>query len=501
MENKQGNRLSEVPQTGFFGHPKGLGILFFIEFWERFSYYGMRAILLYYMYYSIKEGGLGFSQDVASSMMSIYGSLIFMSGIFGGWLADRVLGSRKSLFYGAVLIMFGHIALSLPGSRVFFLISMVLIIVGSGLMKPNISNVVGDLYDKGDPRMDAGFVIFYLSINIGALFSPFIVGQLQTSMGFHYGFAAAAFGMFIALMIYLLFNKKNLGTLGKYVPNPLSEKEKSRYRRYLVPSIIAIAIMITILYFTHLLTFDSFSYFVTFLGIAIPIFYFTFMYRSDKTDKTEKSRILAYIPLFIAGVMFWSIQEQGSSIMGVFADKNTQLDLSKIVGIHYIIPASFFQSVNPITIVFLAPVISTLWVKLGKRNPSTGFKFALGLLFAGASFLLMVIPTRGMTDHTLINPLWLVFSFIICVIGELCLSPVGSSVSVKLAPRAFGSQMMSLWFLTDATAQAINSQLVKLYDVMSKAQYFGFLGTLAVALGLLLIIIIPWIRKHMQGIL
>lgn len=501
MEYSRDELVDSVPQAGFFGHPKGLGILFFIEFWERFSYYGMRAILLYYMYYSVEKGGLGFSKDMASSMFSVYGSLIFMTGIIGGWLADRVLGSRKSLFLGAILIMFGHIALSLPGSRLFFLVSMFFIIIGSGLMKPNISSVVGDLYHKEDARMDAGFVIFYLSVNMGALISPFIVGQLQTSYGFHYGFGAAAFGMFLALIIYLIFNKKNLGLIGKRVPNPLTEEEKRCYLRNLIFVFIICGILLYILYLSQMLTFNNFTYFVTFLGIAIPIYYFTMMYRSKKTTMTEKSRVLAYIPLFIAGVMFWSIQEQGSSILGVFADTNTQLDLKNVVGIDFVIPASFFQSINPIFIVLFAPLISTLWVKLGKRNPSTGVKFSLGLLFAGVSFLVMMIPTRGMTDTTLINPAWLVLSFVICVIGELCLSPVGSSVSVKLAPRAFESQMLSLWFLTDATAQAINSQLVKVYDVMTKAQYFGFLGALAVILGLVMMFYSPWIQKKMQGIL
>lgn len=205
--------VETVPQHGFFGHPRGLGILFFVEFWERFSYYGMRAILLYYLYFTVSQGGLGLDKITAQQIMAMYGSLIFMTGILGGWVADRLLGSRRSLMYGAVLIMLGHLVLSLPFGLGAFLISMILIIVGSGLMKPNISNVVGGLYHKNDNRLDAGFVIFYMSVNMGALLSPLIIDKVRVSVGFHQGFSIAAFGMLLALVAYILFQKEVLGKL------------------------------------------------------------------------------------------------------------------------------------------------------------------------------------------------------------------------------------------------------------------------------------------------
>lgn len=488
--------IKTVPQTGFFGHPKGLGGLFFIEFWERFSYYGMRAILLYFMYSSVTSGGLGFDKAMAQSIMSLYGSLIYLSGIIGGWLADRLIGARRALFYGAVLIMLGHIVLAFPtGGVIAFLLSMFFIIIGTGMLKPNISGMVGGLYPDNDSRMDSGFTIFYMSVNMGALLSPLVVGQLQTSYGYHVGFSAAAIGMFFALVGYIYYSRKSLGLVGKHIPNPLTDQEKKKLIKTTSAWIIGAIVLLIITYMTNMLTFDNFSYFVTFLGIVIPIYYFQKMYRSPKTNKIEKSRLISYIPLFLSAVMFWAIQEQGSSILGAFADTNTQRHVGS-----YVIPAAFFQSINPLFIVLLAPVVTFIWTKLGKKAPSTPVKFAIGLLFAGASYLLMVIPTQGMTDKTLINPMWLVASFVLCVIGELCLSPIGSSVSIKLAPKAFESQMLSMWFLASAAAQGINAQLVRLYEIWSKSTYFGFLGTLAILLGIIVILLTPGIKRRMHGI-
>ncbi|TDL98954.1 peptide MFS transporter [Macrococcus brunensis] len=499
MKHTREEMVNSVPQTGFFGHPKGLGILFFVEFWERFSYYGMRAILVYYMYDKVINGGLGMEQTTAASIASMYGALIFMTGIVGGWLADRVLGSRRALMYGAVLIMAGHVAMSLPFGVPSFLASMFLIIVGSGLMKPNISNVVGGLYHKNDDRMDAGFVIFYMSVNMGALLSPFIVGTLQKNYNYHIGFLAAAIGMALALIAYIIFQKRSLGLVGLAPTHPLSTQEKVKYTKIITISVLLLIALIVITLKMGILTFGTFSIVVTALGVLLPIIYFLTMYNSHDVNSTEKSRLLAYIPLFIAGVMFWSIQEQGANVLSIFANEHTQLDLNKLYGINFLVPAAWFQSINPFFIVLLAPFISAMWTKLGKHNPSTPVKFALGLFFAGISFLVMIIP--ALSNHgELYNPWWLVLSFLLCVIGELCLSPTGSSVSVKLAPEAFSSQMLSLWFLTNASAQAINAQLVKLVEPMGYTNYFGFIGGLAIVLFVILLLMNKWVSRKMEGI-
>lgn len=495
MSNLNKQKIVEsVPQKGFFGHPKGLFTLFFTEFWERFSYYGMRAILVFYMYDTVANGGLGLDETLALSIMSIYGSLVYMSGIIGGWLADRIFGTSRAVFYGGVFIMFGHIALAIPGNITMFFISMILIVIGTGLLKPNVSSVVGEIYSEKDQRRDAGFSIFYMGINLGAFISPLIVGKVAET-SYHLGFGIAAIGMFLGLLVFLFTKKKNLGLAGTIVANPLSTTEKKKVFTMFGLGIIIIAILIAIAIPNGLLTFKSFIALVGILGVLIPTLYFIVMYRSPKTTADERSRLIAYIPLFIAAVMFWSIQEQGSTILANYADKRTQLDFA---GIH--ISPAWFQSLNPLFIITLAPVFAWLWVKLGNRQPSVPRKFSLGLLFAGLSFLVILLPAYFGGADSLVNPLWLVISYFIVVLGELCLSPVGLSATTKLAPAAFSAQTMSLWFLSNAAAQALNAQLVKFYSPATEMVYFGVIGGASIVLGIILFIVSPKIQRFMKGI-
>ncbi|RLQ93319.1 peptide MFS transporter [Falsibacillus albus] len=487
--------VESVPQKGFFGHPKGLFTLFFTEFWERFSYYGMRAILLYYMYYKVTKGGLGLPEHTALSIMSIYGSLVYMSGIIGGWLADRLFGTSKAVFYGGILIMLGHIALAIPGSVSMFFVSMVLIVLGTGLLKPNVSTVVGEMYSPEDNRRDSGFSIFYMGINLGGLLAPLIVGTVGMDYNFHWGFAIAAIGMFLGLVVFILTKKKNLGLAGTYVSNPLAPAEKKRVWSMIIGGIVILAIILGVTIPSGLLTLNSFVGIVGILGFVIPAIYFLVMYFSSKTNDTERSRVLAYIPLFLASVMFWSIQEQGSTILAAYADKRTQLDFG---GLH--ISPAWFQSLNPLFIIMLAPVFAWLWVKLGKRQPSIPKKFAFGVLFAGISYIVILLPGYLGGEHGLVNPLWLVLSYLVAVIGELCLSPVGLSATTKLAPAAFSAQTMSLWFLSNAAAQAMNAQLVKFYTPENEIMYFGTIGGAAIVLSLILFMISPKIQGLMKGI-
>lgn len=487
--------LESIPHKGFFGHPKGLFTLFFTEFWERFSYYGMRAILVFYMYYEVSKGGLGLDHTLALSIMSIYGSLVYMSGIIGGWIADRVLGTSKSVFYGGILIMLGHIALAIPGSFTMFFISMVLIVLGTGLLKPNVSSVVGELYSIKDGRRDAGFSIFYMGINLGAFLSPLIVGEIGMKVNFHLGFGLAAVGMFVGLILFVLTRKKSLGLAGTFVPNPLSSNEKKRVALIVTATILLFGIFCAIGIPNGFVTIDGFIAAIGVLGVGIPTIYFIVMYRSKKTTTEERSRLLAYIPLFIASVMFWSIQEQGSTILANYADTRTQLE---IAGFH--ISPAWFQSLNPLFIITLAPLFALLWVKLGDRQPTIPRKFSFGLLFAGLSFIVILLPAYlGGTD-SLVNPLWLVLSYFICVLGELCLSPVGLSATTKLAPAAFSAQTMSLWFLSNSAAQALNAQIVKFYKPETEMLYFGTIGVVAIILGIALFLLAPKIQNYMKGI-
>ena len=487
--------VESVPQQGFFGHPKGLFTLFFTEFWERFSYYGMKAILVYYMYYELSRGGLGMDESTALAIMSIYGSLVYMSGLIGGWLADRIFGASKAVFYGGILIMLGHIVLSIPGSISLFFASMVLIVLGTGLLKPNVSSVVGELYSEQDQRRDAGFSIFYMGINLGSFIAPLIVGTVGMDYNFHLGFGIAAVGMFLGLLIFTFTKKRNLGLAGTYVPSPLSLAERKKVFLSIGIGVLLLAVIVAVTIPLGLLTFDSFIVVVGILGILIPTLYFIVMYRSPRTTNVERSRLIAYIPLFIAAIMFWAIQEQGSTILANYADKRTQLNFA---GIH--ISPAWFQSINPLFIIILAPVFAWLWMKLGKRQPSIPKKFALGLLFAGLSFLVILLPAYIGGEDALVNPMWLVLSYFVVVLGELCLSPVGLSATTKLAPAAFSAQTMSLWFLSNAAAQAINAQIVKFYTPATEMMYFGVIGGVAILLSIALFMFSSKIQGYMKGI-
>jgi POT family proton-dependent oligopeptide transporter len=494
MSNKE-EMIKTIPQKGFFGHPQGLFTLFFTEFWERFSYYGMRAILIYYMYYEVSQGGLGLDETTAASIMAVYGSLVYMSGIIGGWIADRLAGTANTVFIGGILIMMGHIVLAFPAGLAALFISMGLLVIGTGLLKPNVSTIVGDLYSSNDNRRDSGFSIFYMGINLGGLLAPLIVGTIGQKYNFHLGFGLAAIGMFIGLITYVLTRKKNLGNAGNYVPNPLTKEERKKVFGIIGMAVLLIAVVCTWLISIGALTIERFTMTVSVLGILIPTTYFIFMYLSPKTKTDERSRLLAYIPLFIASMMFWAIQEQGAIILAQYADTRTQLEFGE-----FTLQSSWFQSLNPLFIVILAPVFAWIWMKLGSRQPSTPKKFSFGLLFAGLSFLVMIIPAYVNGTETLVHPSWLVLSFFLVVIGELCLSPVGLSATTKLAPAAFSAQTMGLWFMSNASAQAINAQIVTLYKPETELFYFGAIGLISIVLGFLLLFFSPVIQKFMKGV-
>ncbi|POA01548.1 peptide MFS transporter [Staphylococcus massiliensis CCUG 55927] len=492
--------IESTPRSGFFAHPKGLGTLFFTEFWERFSYYGMKAILAYYIYYSVAKGGFGIEQGLALQIVSIYGALVYMSGIIGGWIADRITGTRHALFYGGILIMIGHILLSLPNNFTLLLLALLFLIIGTGLLKPNISSTVGLLYEKNDPRLDSAFTIFYMSINMGAFLSPLLIGWLQVNVGFHAGFAVAAIGMFIGLVIYFFTNKKHLGLAGVEVPDPLSKDERSKFIKIISVAVIAIIAVTVLLAVMNKLSLESFANIVSILGVVIPFIYIARIISSHKTKSHERKRVLAYIPLFVASVAFWMIQEQGSTIIAQFADTKTQLSMSKLTGgaIDFNIPASWFQSINPLVIIICAPLFSLMWVKLGKFNPSTVVKFAIGTVLGGISYIIMVIPLSG--EVTLIHPMWIFLSLLLVTLGELCISPIGLSTTTKLAPEAFTAQMMSIWFLSNAMAQGLNAQMVKVYTTISQGDYFLYSGIIAISIGVVLLLFSPFIKKLMAGV-
>jgi POT family proton-dependent oligopeptide transporter len=485
---------AKPPQKGFFGHPAALGPLFFTEFWERVSYYGMRAILLFFMYSKLSDGGLGLDPTLAKSLMSIYGASVFMSGVLGGWLADRILGSRRAVLYGGVLIMFGHIALSFPSGVAALYVSMLLITIGTGLLKPNISNMVGGLYDEKDRRRDAGFSIFYMSTNLGAVVAPLLVGTLGQQVSYHLGFSVAAVGMFLALVIYI-FGRKRLAAVGDVPSNPLTAEERGKVFGRIAVGAVIVVVAFLIVVFAGLFTVKLVINVISALGIILPALYFYTMIRSKQVSAVERSRVVAYIPLFIASLFFWMIEEQGSVVLADYADHRTDLHIGGLP-----LLASWFQTLNPGFIVVFAPLFALLWTKLGSRQPSTPVKFSLGLGLAGVSYLLMILPAALYGPDAKVSPFWLFGSFFIVILGELCLSPVGLSATTRLAPKAFGAQMLSLWFLSDAAAQGISAQIVPFATPQTEIPYFGIVGGVTVVLAIGLLFLAPAISRKMQGV-
>ncbi|MGW5644813.1 peptide MFS transporter [Saccharopolyspora sp. NPDC003752] len=487
---------TEIPTSdrGFFGHPRGLATLFFLEMWERFSYYGMSAILLYYLYDQTSDGGLGLDKPTSSALVSVYGALVFMSGILGGWLADRLLGMRRAVLLGGLLIMCGHLALAVPGGLPALLVSMLLIVVGTGLLKPNASSMVGELYTPADNRRDAGFSLFYMGINLGAFIAPYLVGTLGQQVDYHLGFGLAAVGMAAGLVVYVR-GRTRLGQAGDVPTNPLRAGERRQVAMRAAVGVAVLAVVVAVLGATGFLTVQVLINAVSVLAVLLPAAYTITMLRSPKTDAVERSRLIAYIPLFIGAVCYWVVNEQSGSVLAQFADTRTDLEI-----LGFAVPSSWFQSLNPIATLVLAPTFAWLWIKLGDRQPTTPRKFATGLLLGGASFVLMAGPGLLHGVDALASPWWLVASYFVVICGSMCLSPVGLSATTKLAPRAFLAQMMSLWFLASAAAAGINAQLVQLYRAETEVGYFAGVGAAVMAAGVVMHLIAPWVQRRMGGV-
>ena len=479
----------------FFGQPRGLRTLFFTEMWERFSYYGMRALLIYYMYYSVAKGGLGFDQVTAASIMSIYSALVYVSSVLGGFLSDRVWGSRKTVFIGGVFIMVGHIVLSTPFGVGALFVSIALIVIGTGLLKPNVSDMVGQLYTAEDTRRDAGFSIFVFGINLGSLVAPALVGRIGLNVNFHLGFSLAAIGMFFGLLQYYFDGKKNLSASSLYPTDPLEPGDLKKIIRRTILGIVGIGLILLLMQLMNALTLVNVISLISILVILTPIVYFILMLTSEKTDATERSRVRAYIPLFIAAALFWAIEEQGSAVLALFAANRVNLNIGFI---H--LAASDFQMLNPLFIMIYTTPFVWLWTKWGKKQPSSPAKFAVGLVFAGASYLIMALPGALFGTAGKVSPWWLVASWAVVEIAEMLISPIGLSVTTKLAPKAFASQMMSMWFLTDSVGSAINAQIVRFYSTQTEVPYFAIIGIVSVLLGIILFMMVPMIKRSMQGI-
>lgn len=474
----------------FFGHPRGLMTLATTELWERFSYYGMRAILFLYLTDIAADGGLGMDRTTGAAFVSIYGTSVYLLSIVGGWLADRVIGSRRAVLYGGVIIAAGHVSLAVPG-LFFSMLGIGLVAFGTGLLKPNVSSMVGELYSRDDERRDPAFSIFYMFINIGSFSAPFVVGIVEQAWGYHAGFSVAAVGMAIAL-VFFVAGYKYLGRAGADVPNPIRAEDKPAVVRLglLVLGGIVLATVAAVIVsggFGITAFIDAMSY----LAFVVPIVLLTVMYRSPRVTDAERPRVLAYIPLFVAAMLFWMIFEQAATTLTNFADDRTDLTLGGIE-----ISPAFFQSINPASIIILAPVFAWIWIKTGDRPP-TAYKFVIGLALAAISFLFLSAMSAVFAD-TLAPPWVLMVVYVIQTLGELCLSPVGLAATTLLAPRAFRGQAMALWFLAVAAGQAITAQTIEATEGVSDTAYFGWIGIVALAFAGILLLLAPWVTRHIR---
>lgn len=478
------------PERTFLGHPRGLATLFNIELWERFSYYGMRAILLYYIVDTAANGGLGLDQPLGEAVVATYGAAVYLLSVVGGWLADRVIGAQRSVFVGGVVIMAGHLSLAIPAA-VMSWVGIALVALGTGLLKPNVSTMVGHLYGERDPRKDSAFTIFYMSINIGAFFSPFVVAFLRDQWGYHAGFAAAAVGMFFALVAYVV-GRGTLAPMSNDVPNPLRARDRARTP---LLALGLVALVVAVLALTRLVrgewvgaVIDT----VSILSVVASVAYFVVMFRSKDVSRAERTHLTAYLPMWIGAVLFWMIFEQAASKMASYAANRTDLDS---LGFHF--SEEWFQSINPVTIMILAPLFGLLWVRRAGRFPSTPMKFATGVTLAGVSFVVLSVAAAAFPGAT--SPVYvLVGVFVIQTVGELCLSPVGLSATTSLAPKAFASQAMALWFLAPATGQSLAAQLIRAMEGLPDGKFFLTLGVMAVVVGVALAAISPWIHARMR---
>ncbi|MBN6811651.1 MULTISPECIES: peptide MFS transporter [Kocuria] len=470
----------------FFGQPGMLANLFSVEMWERFSFYGMQALVLYYMYYAVSDGGLGIDKGVAAGIVGAYGGTVYLCSILGGWIADRLLGSERTMLASAVLIMAGHIALALIPSVLGLTIGLLCIAVGSGGLKTTCVNLVGTLYERDDPRRDAGFSIYYMGVNIGGLFGPLLTGFAWAKWGFHMGFGLAAIFMAFGLVQYTL-TRKGLPATVHTVANPLP---RSQYGKW-IGIVLAAVVLVVVLLLTGVLNPGNLSNAVILVVVVSAVVLFVTMLRDKELSPDEHSRVIAFIPLFIATAAFFSLFQQQFTVLAIYAD--TRLDLT-LWGFDF--KPSLTQSINPVFIILLGMVFAAAWTKLGTRQPSTPVKFGVALLLIGVAFLTFV--TQAHTPSVFIG--WIVLVLFFATLGELFLSPVGLSLATKLAPRKFPVQMIALYNLSVALGTALSGSLAEFYSADNEVGYFGTMGAITIVLGVVMLLASKPILKLMRGI-
>jgi POT family proton-dependent oligopeptide transporter len=466
--------------------------------WERFSYYGMRAILMYYMLSSVAHGGFGFDKPKAGAIYGPYVSLVYLATLGGGWFADKLSGQRRAVLLGGIFITLGEFCLVVPSEPVFYL-ALLLLILGTGLLKGNVSTIVGQLYAKGDPRRDSGFSLFYMGINLGALLAPIVCGTVGERVSWRLGFALAGVGMLAGVVQYLL-TSRHLGEAGIRAGGAGTPEEHRRHKRmatlgalaFLLMGGVAVALQAAgAVRLTATMVNDALGWCL----LAISASVFSWLIFFGEFSAAEKKRSAAIFVLFIASVAFWGSYEQAGSSLSLFA-----LESTHCVFLGFNFPASWFQFVQPVFVVAGSPVFAWLWLAMGKREPSSPAKFTIGLLFASFAFVLMVPAAQIATGGKLAGPLWLTGCYFLQTIGELCLSPVGLSTMTKLAPDRAAGFMMGIWFLSISIGNWMAGKAASLYSTFSLPTLFGAIAGFSLLAALLMALLIRPTVRLMGGV-
>ena len=480
-------------------HPPGLYALFFTEMWERLSYYGMRALLVLFMVEQVQKGGLGLNDKVAAAIYGLYTAGVYLSALPGGWIADRLLGAQRSIWIGGIIIAAGHFTLAVPRIETFFL-GLLFIVIGTGLLKPNISALVGQLYPEGGARRDAGFTIFYMGINVGALLGPLVCSWLGEHINWHYGFVAAGVGMVLGLAQFKVM-RRHLGEAGR---EPGHRSETSRRDWTIVCVAGASLVIIVLLAMTRAIVLDpvSLAKAGAFVIAGIAVAYFAWAFLFGRLDSTETKRVVVIAILFLASALFWAGYEQAGSSLNLFAERHTAraIELLKVE-----LPAGWFQSVPALFVIVFAPVAAMMWVALARRGiaPSLPAKFAFALMLLAVGFLVVAIGSKRALATGQVWPTWLIATYLFHVWGELLLSPVGLSAVTKLAPARLVGQMMGVWFL----AVSLGNLLAGLFagevsgdNAAAMPARFAQVVMFSGGIGLLLLLCAKPIRNLMKGV-
>ncbi|GIV57506.1 MAG: MFS transporter [Bacteroidetes bacterium] len=490
----------------FFGHPRGLATLFFTEMWERFSYYGMRALLVLFMTAAAMGAnpGLGFTDGTATAVYGLYTFFVYVLSLPGGWVADNLWGQRKAVFVGGIIIALGHFTMAgpligLPDLPCFFG-GLILIVIGTGLLKPNVSTIVGELYPEGGARRDAGFSIFYMGINLGAFLGPLICGYLGENVNWHYGFGAAGVGMVLGLIQYKL-GDRYLEETGRLKTGESAELVAARSRKFYLVFLGLVAALALLAWTVVTGVLDiSIEQVAGTLGVVVvvlAVLYFAYLLLLADHTKEEKKKLGVIFWLFILAAMFWSGFEQAGSSLNLFAER-----LTDRVIFGWEAPASWLQSVNPIFIIVGAPLFGMLWVSLARHNanPSIPVKFALGLLGLAAGFFVLAWGAANATPENPVSPAWLIVTYALHTSGELCLSPVGLSSITKLAPANRVGQMMGVWFIAAALGNLIAGLVAGQLETLAPSALFLNVGMIVGGAGIVALLMSPAVKKLMGNV-